>query len=434
MNFIKRFYDKIILLGLFALFIGLMLYVLLTVEETKVIKASDLKLPQRKPDHVCVNPDDPQFNHSKMVANTKFAWDHTVSSEGNADLIAVAKLAVCPHCALNSRGDFKTLIPFSSFGSKCPQCGNELPKPLETQINQRIITANDSDGDGVSNDDERKYGMNPEDERDANYDMDGDGFSNRYEIANKHNPNNAADHPPLWHRLRVADIKTIELPIKLMVVNPNNSTDKSKWDIQYNLPKTRRGITKITSNFVALNDEIEVDEHDKRRYRIVDVRPLTPEEKIKYQKRIEKQQTATDGVVASKEKFLVELVEVLEPDSKLTPDKLQMVSGGEPVLSSDLRPIFQDTGRPGAPQIIRRVNAEIVLNRTETTSRRGYRERYRIVECDPKTKHVKIAKVTASMPDENAKEEIFVITPEGKVPREDWVVVPSDSAAGSRNE
>ena len=42
MNFLKRYYDKVILLTLFVFFVGLMLSVLSKVDETSEIKAEDL--------------------------------------------------------------------------------------------------------------------------------------------------------------------------------------------------------------------------------------------------------------------------------------------------------------------------------------------------------------------------------------------------------
>ena len=49
----------------------------------------------------------------------------------------------------------------------------------------------DSDNDGITDEDEKKYGFNPKDASDANEDADGDGVSNIDEINNYHtNPNN----------------------------------------------------------------------------------------------------------------------------------------------------------------------------------------------------------------------------------------------------
>ena len=77
-----------------------------------------------------------------------------------------------------------------------------------------MITADDFDGDGISNVDEQKFGFNPYNPDDALYDADGDGFSNVYEIANNTNPLDPLSRPPLWMRLRFIGVETVELPLR----------------------------------------------------------------------------------------------------------------------------------------------------------------------------------------------------------------------------
>ena len=75
MNFLKRYYDKVILLALFVLFIGLMLSVLSIVETTSRIKPEDLKLPDRKPDHNKEEPGDAKFKIAKLWKNKSMVWN-----------------------------------------------------------------------------------------------------------------------------------------------------------------------------------------------------------------------------------------------------------------------------------------------------------------------------------------------------------------------
>ena len=446
MNFLKRYYDKVILLALFILFVGLMLSVLSKVEETSVIKADDLKLPPRKPDHECVDDKSDDFKADVLWKKAAMVWNSGAKgSETASDLIKAEKLAVCPYCS-EKAGDTKVLVPFSAFGGKCPNadCGKDLPTPENNPEDTLLVTANDTDGDRISNEDEKKYGLNPDDPNDATGDLDGDGFSNRYEISQKTAPNNPNEHPPLWHRLRVVGIRKVELPIKLMVVNTNNVSDKSKWDIQYNLPRTRRGQVRITSNFVVLGDEIQVDENDKRTYRIYDVRHVENVEP----KNAAPKAAAAPNADAQKEgnasnvgKFIVKLREVIEPGSKLQPDELEMVTG-EPVYSSDLRPIIQDTGRPGVANIVRRLGADIVINRlvgTNTTAGtanrylKRYSEKYRVLKADPRTQHVTLGKVVGVVEDDSTLETV-VITPEGQIPAMDIVTEVQDKTGDAPAE
>ena len=437
MNFLKRYYDKVILLALFFLFVGLMLSVLSKVEETSEIKAEHLKLPPRQADHNCVDAKSDDFKIADMWDKSAMVWKSAAKGdnvETASDLIKAEKLAACPYCS-EKEGAGKVLIPFSSFGGKCPneRCGKELPAPATDQ-QTLLVTAGDSDGDGISNDDEKKYGLNPDNPDDATTDIDGDGFSNRYEIAQKTAPNNPADHPPLWHRLRVVDIRTVELPIRLRVVNTNNVSDKSKWDIQYNLPRTRRGQVRITSNFVVLGDEIQVDENDKRLYRIVDVRHV--ENASTQTVDAAAAENKNDGDSSNVGKFEVILREVIEPDSQSAPDVIKMVTG-EPVHSSDLRPILQDTGRPGSANIVRRLGSDIEINRLVGASNsslsrysKKYSEKYRVVSADVRTKHVILRKIS-SMGDDESKLETVEITPEGKVTAADAVTDAKDNTGNA---
>ena len=432
MNFLKRYYDKVILLALFVLFIGLMLSVLSIVETTSRIKPEDLKLPDRKPDHNKEEPGDAKFKIAKLWNDKSMVWNSGAKGvETASDLIKAEKLAVCPYCT-EKNGSSKVLIPFSSFGKKCPNedCGKELPAPVNIE-EAVIITANDTDGDGISNEDEKKYNLNPEDKYDATYDTDGDGFSNRYEIAQKTDPTKANEHPPLWHRLRVVGVSKVELPIKLMVVNTNNNPDKTKWDIQYNLPRTRRGQTRIKSEFVALGDEIQVDENDKRMYKIIDVRheentaPNAGDAK-KAAKSEPAKKAAGEAAEESSNvgKFVVTLEEVLEEGSNVKPDKLEMTTG-EPVYSSDQRPIFQDTGRPGSSYITRRIGTDVIINRLDGQVQSGrftkrYSEKYRVLKVDIKSQSATLGIVTGIVED-NSKLQSVVITREGKIPAADRV-------------
>ena len=424
MNLLKRYYDKAILLVLFIFFVVLMFSVLSIIDQTGAVTQKDLELPTRVPNHTSAEASDAKFDIEKLWKERALNWESGAKGadkETVSDLVKAEKLAVCPYCSERA-GNTKVLIPFSSFGAKCPNedCGKDLPVPHDAQA-ALVITANDTDGDGISNEDEKKYGLNPDDENDANYDLDGDGFSNRYEIITaKTSPNNSKDHPPLWHRLYIAGVRKVELPIKLMVVNTNNNPDKSKWDIQYNLPRTRRNQVRITSNFVALGDEIQVDENDKRMYKIVDVRHVETAGNKNVQAAAEDKNEESSNVG----KFAVRLREVVE-DERFVPDEFEMVTG-EPVYSSDLRPIFQDSGIPGSAPLVRRIGSDIIIYREvaqqNVTSRYIQRqnERYRVLKVDHKTQHVTLGKVAGVVEDESQLETV-VITPEGQVPAGDRV-------------
>ena len=67
MDFIKRHYEKIILLGLFLVFIGLMLLVQSVINSTREVNENDLRLPKRMPDYENIDPESPEFYRTKTI-------------------------------------------------------------------------------------------------------------------------------------------------------------------------------------------------------------------------------------------------------------------------------------------------------------------------------------------------------------------------------
>ena len=99
-------------------------------------------------------------------------------------------------------------FPLNPEWKKCPMCGTEQDvKPVET------INA-DSDGDGMTDDWERKYGLNPQDPSDAALDSDEDGFTNLQEFQDGTDPLDAKSHKDFAVLLRVAKIEATILPLK----------------------------------------------------------------------------------------------------------------------------------------------------------------------------------------------------------------------------
>ena len=64
----------------------------------------------------------------------------------------------------------------------CPFC-KQAPKVKELPV---VVV--DADGDGMTDEWEKKYGLNPADAADAVLDKDGDGFTNLEEFRNATNP------------------------------------------------------------------------------------------------------------------------------------------------------------------------------------------------------------------------------------------------------
>ena len=141
MDFIKRHYEKVILLGLFVIFIGLMFLVQSVISSTQEVKESDLKLPRRSPDFQNEDPKDGKFDAVKRWNDSNFVWivpENADKSEPVSDLVSAYKMTACPFCSKS--GGKQVLIPLASFyaadeaSRKCPECGHKLSKPLGINV------------------------------------------------------------------------------------------------------------------------------------------------------------------------------------------------------------------------------------------------------------------------------------------------------------
>jgi len=102
--------------------------------------------------------------------------------------------------------------PIPDGFKECPFCG--VP-----QLFEKVEI--DADGDGLPNDWETKYGLNPQDASDAAKDLDKDGFTNLEEFQAKTDPADPKSHPEYWDSLAVAsELRQTFLPFWLRDANP----------------------------------------------------------------------------------------------------------------------------------------------------------------------------------------------------------------------
>ncbi len=413
MNFLKRYYDKVILFALFVLFVGLMFYVLGIAERAESVSKRDLELVTPRPNDDLGKEKDSDYQYNKLWEESKFVWKSNSASATSSDLVIAEQLAECPFCSkriAENGGTGRVLIPRTAFGKTCPNVHSDgkstLPAPMtaEELALAASVDGFDSDADGISDADEENHKLNKHDKNDARYDNDGDGFSNRYEISKGTDPNDYSSCPPLWHRLRVVKVETTTLPIQLLGVitslRKGKESPKDQWIIQCKEPtyNRRRRQWLLRDKELSIGSRVLIEHDQDSRYRVKDITKIIDQ-------------------AAKLTKFKVELEEILPRGSKLVPRTVVMNSG-EPVKSQDVRPVIIDTGRPGSENIIRRIGARFEIYRHLDTKVDKYFEEYEVVECNDKTHTVKLRKVS----DSAANAEEFEITQNGEIPVNDTVV------------
>ena len=144
-----------------------------------------------KPQEIGVKPQD----MSEFQTATKLTRTPTTVAEvpeKAASFLASERRVMCK-CGKAISGDVKA-VP------KCPFCGEKQEEEREVVL--------DADGDGMADEWEKKFGLNPNDPADAALDKDADGFTNLEEYMAKTDPTDKADHPDYLDSIKVA------LPLK----------------------------------------------------------------------------------------------------------------------------------------------------------------------------------------------------------------------------
>lgn len=374
MDFIKRHYEKLLLLCMLLLFISIMIYVMQVAEKARSITDDKLRIPTFEADYEKKRekPGDSKFNRELVVQINKSHWSvssqrQLFDSKGKSiedtfsDLVVAMRISTCPHCS--------NLVPRYYFSDKlCPACGQELktppPKPKERRY---VITENDLDGDGMPNTYETSKGFDPKNPDDQRADADNDGFSNLYEYENNTDPKNASDRPPLWYRLRYISMQSVDLPIRLMAVNTMDSKDKTMWNIQLNKHRVNR-----RTGRVMIDPRTRMPREETINQRIGDV--ITIEDvdykitEVDYKlRRINNDKT--------QEESTIKVVQVVKPDAqgKTPVADVLVMQVGKTVKSNDKRLIVEDIGvEHNRPTYVLRQKGMLTLG-TRFTRRESYR-------------------------------------------------------------
>ena len=433
MDFLNKHYEKLILLGMLLFFIFAMINVLSIASQTGEVKDSDLRIPTRQADYKPQNPADSQYQPENVWKTGTFLWKKASFRDQGKKMLFYSDMTEFPGLAICLVGKDDSgketgcgsLIPRVYFSEKpCPNCGRILKTPPKRpKMRRNVITADDSDGDGMPNAYEQSNKLDANNPYDALYDLDGDGFANIYEMEQKTDPTIARNHPPLWTRLRLVDVRRVVLPISFRAVNTNRSDDPKRWDLQINYKIFSRGKETERTDLKRVNETIQIE---KRRYRI---------------KRIERIISDSSGSGKKKEEFVaggsikntqdkaqdlskIYLEEELTSSQKKngdTPDKLEMQIG-KPVYSSDRRPIFEDMGRPEGKrrEFVVRIGEKFRLGtyQTGTTD-------YILRSFDEKKMTAKLERGRVGGKQDPGKDELgkeMIVTRDGGIPEDSRVI------------
>ena len=424
-----------------------------TAEEKQKLREEKKKLGEDK-DFVDYYSATNKYSSATIIEKSRLVWNRTVPHSAarknyHTDLLEVFPMAICPHCNYG--------VPLYCFrkhedgsGNKCVICGELLKDPPQKIKKRRRLSPDDSDGDGITNDNEARYNLNAKDPGDALLDYDGDGFSNLYEInVSNTDPRNPTSCPPLWRRLRYRGLAKIKLPIQISSIDVN-SPDRKNWEASIKLevrdPKTGR--LRRREQDCKIGDTLNFD---GRKYVVADI-----------ERQLEKDDR---GVERKKDTVTLKMVAESETE-KAQMHELKLVFG-QPVYSPDLRVVLEDIGVPEedvpddpnlskSEQVKRfyqvrggKKKAIFELRVGETfemggvsnsgSARNVPKETYKLKSFDEKAKVAQLSRVKNRNSDEDDLDKdnqnvLMEVTADSYIVEDEWVAMPSDRPAEEKKQ
>ncbi|MDD5679316.1 MAG: hypothetical protein PHW60_15205 [Kiritimatiellae bacterium] len=203
---VKLAFDKIILfVALFGLLLSLILLILMVDRERKKLEDLSRKQEQSQGLSQAARLLDMAF---LVEGIEKLRSPDQIPAWSNHLMVAELRVS-CVKCGR----------PIPVDADVCPyrNCGEQQPAVVRSNIK-------DSDLDGMPDEWELKYGLNPNAD-DAMQDADADGFTNRDEFQAGTNPRDAASHPPYATKLRVIKIGRMPMPLSFQGVQRLSTND-----------------------------------------------------------------------------------------------------------------------------------------------------------------------------------------------------------------
>jgi len=239
-NFFAAHYDWLAVgVGILALAAGAVFYVMaLGEEEAAAVQDNMAEVQRMKPSKTGVKDLDLSAYEtaSKLVTTPPTVHEVSVKTES---FLASERRVMCK-CKKAISGDVKKF-------PKCPYCG-------EKQEEEAVVVI-DADGDGMADDWEKRYGLNPANAADADADADKDGFTNLEEYKAKTDPTDPKDHPDYLDSLKIV------LPLKQTYL-PFAFTKATKipagWRCEFFDPK-KKDVKRGNTGYVTatVGEEIE---------------------------------------------------------------------------------------------------------------------------------------------------------------------------------
>lgn len=272
-NFLKAHWDWLVAFaGIAALIVSVVLLLpALSDSPEAAAQRREEWLAATKPAHDEVEPVALDvLNLAQRLAKSPPALNSIDPKDGS--FLASEKRALCRPGDSAAKGCGR---PIPVGAENCPFCS-------VAQKIQKKATA-DTDEDGLPNDWESKFGLNPNDPSDADKDSDGDGFTNAEEFAAKTLPNDKSSHPDYLDYLAVqGGLKQIFLPFWFKSAMPipggfrysfHNLRSRSAYDKTYS-PKNGEEIGKtgwVAGEYKKLSKEELISGSKTKAKRVIDI-------------------------------------------------------------------------------------------------------------------------------------------------------------------
>jgi hypothetical protein len=295
-DFLKKFYDKLILGTLLLVLIGVMTIQSCSMKETRfAVEQADSEMEadfsskivavlDKEAFHVDIGKDDSRMWDTGFVDGDDFEVDQQLAKYHPLYRIT----AMAPGRYMYSMSGKPFLMYYGmpvNTTTQEPEIPFTVVPPPEGADNgddgpSVLLLGADSDNDGMTDKWEKNFGFDPNDPSDAKRDLDKDQFSNHEEFISSTDPTDQKSYPLLVTRLRWTKKKTKALPFILQTVVPHPPDDKRNWQIHMNVGGTTR-IHRLGQNVheteyklveVHYEERERIDEHNiKRKRRVFEI-------------------------------------------------------------------------------------------------------------------------------------------------------------------